>query len=205
MPDPILLWNDVALEANRESHTDLMGEQRGPTLSSRALAIVHLAMYDAYAGVRNDKTNLPPYLPDLPSPDPGASADAAVAAAAHATLSTLFPSQAPVFDAALAGAGDPSDPGHGFGLTVAQAILADRAADRGADAGAYTPSQARGRHRPDPDDDAGQGFHAPFYGAQSKGFAITERHELAPPPFDNADYLKALREVRGLALIIHVS
>jgi hypothetical protein len=46
--DPILLWNQVALEANRVSHTTGPNEQTGPTLSSRALAIVHLALYDAY-------------------------------------------------------------------------------------------------------------------------------------------------------------
>ena len=50
MMDPILFWNEVALETNRVSHTDAdKKEQTGPTLSSRALAIVHLAMYDAYA------------------------------------------------------------------------------------------------------------------------------------------------------------
>ena len=42
--DPILYWNEVALEANRVSHTNGKNEQTGPTLSSRALAIVHLAM-----------------------------------------------------------------------------------------------------------------------------------------------------------------
>jgi Vanadium chloroperoxidase N-terminal domain len=50
MPDPILLWNKIALEADRVAHTNGRGEQTGPTLSSRALAIVHLAMYDAFAG-----------------------------------------------------------------------------------------------------------------------------------------------------------
>lgn len=49
--DPILYWNDVALEANRISHTNGKNEQTGPPLSSRALAIVHLAIYDAYIGV----------------------------------------------------------------------------------------------------------------------------------------------------------
>ena len=52
--DSILHWNEVALEANRESHTNGKGEQTGPTLSSRALAIVHLTMYDALAGVENN-------------------------------------------------------------------------------------------------------------------------------------------------------
>jgi vanadium chloroperoxidase len=196
MSDPILLWNKVALEANRVSHTNGKGEQLGPTLSSRALAIVHLAMYDAYAGVIQDATNLPPYLAGLPAPGAGASVDAAIAAAAHATLANLFPSQKPFFDFILAGAGDTSNPGHSFGLTVAQSILDDRKDDPGAGAGGYIPSAQRGRHRPDPDN-LGQGFHAPFYGAQSKGFAITDRHELAPPPFDNNEYRKALREARG--------
>lgn len=53
MQDPILFWNNVALEANRLDHTGAMEaeHQRGPTLSSRALAIIHLAMHDAFFGV----------------------------------------------------------------------------------------------------------------------------------------------------------
>lgn len=194
--DPILLWNQVALEANRESHTNGQDEQTGPTLSSRALAIVHLAMYDAYAGVVNDAATLPRYLAGPPAPATGASPDAAVAAAAHATLSNLFPSQKSFFDLALVAAGDPSDEGHGFGLAVAQAILADRADDPSAASPGYVALTGRGKHRPDPDN-PGQGFHGAFYGAKSKGFGIQCRFELAPPPFDNNEYLGALREVRG--------
>lgn len=52
--DAILYWNNVSLEANRISHTNSKDEQTGPTLSSRALAIVHLAMYDALAGIANN-------------------------------------------------------------------------------------------------------------------------------------------------------
>lgn len=48
--DPILYWNEGSLEANRVSHTNGKNEQTGPTLSSRALAIVHLAIYDAFVG-----------------------------------------------------------------------------------------------------------------------------------------------------------
>src|SRR6059058_3476824 len=103
MSDPILLWNEVALEANRVSHTNGQGEQAGPPLSARALAIVHLAMYDAFAGVTNNPTDLPPYLSGLPSPGPGATTDEAVAVAASLTLSWLFPSQKPTFEAFLAG------------------------------------------------------------------------------------------------------
>jgi vanadium chloroperoxidase len=199
--DPILYWNEVALEANRK---DFSGpgapEQGGPTLSSRAQAIVHLAMYDAYAGVIKDPVNLPPYLPGLPAPGAGASADAAVAYAAHETLSKLFPSQKSTFDQKLTGAGlsGPGvNAGRDFGLLVAGAILEDRKNDPSASDAGYTPSNERGRHRVDPDN-PGQGFHAPFYGAKSKGFAITKRHELKKPPKPgDGDYTKALREVRA--------
>lgn len=195
MYDSILFWNDVALEANRVSHTDGNKEQNGPTLSSRALAIIHLAMYDAYAGI-NEAAG-PAYLPWLSAPPPGASVQAAVAGAAHATLSALFPSQRTFFDTKLAEAGGALDLGHDFGRYVAREILRDRADDPGAGDAGYVPSFARGHHRVDPDNPQ-QGFHGPFYGSRSKGFAITKRHQILPPPFDgDGDYVKALLEVRG--------
>ena len=197
--DPILYWNDVALEANRVSHTNGAGEQTGPTLSSRALAIVHLAMYDAYAGVIANPATLPPYLPGLPAPVAGSSADAAVAAAAHATLSKLFPSQKAFFDTrhAQAGLSGPGiNTGHDFGMTAAQALLADRAADPDAKDDGWAVSMGRGAHRPDPDNP--QGYHAPYYGAKSKCFAVSARLGLSVPPQPgSAPYTKALREVRG--------
>src|SRR5258705_12744766 len=51
MNDAILRWNAVALEALRNDFYDANQEQPGPTLSSRALALVHLAMHDAYFAV----------------------------------------------------------------------------------------------------------------------------------------------------------
>lgn len=196
MPDPILLWNEVALEANRISHTNGQGEQTGPTLSSRALAIVHLAMYDAYAAVIGDGVNLPVYNTDLTAPSAGVSADAAVAAAAHRALERLFPSQKPYFDAILDGSGTNSDGGHEYGRMVADAMLELRREDPGAGSTRYRPSPERGRHRPDPDN-LTQGFHAPDYGRQSRGFGITRRFELARPPFDDEEYRTALRQVLG--------
>lgn len=196
MPDPILFWNGVALEANRISHTNGHDEQTGPTRSARALAVVHLAMYDAYAGVTNDPVNLPRYISTPPSPAPGASVDAAVAAAAHRVLSALFPSQTAFFDLVFSGTGNPADAGHAFGISVADEILNDRAADPTAESPGYVPSPARGHHRPDPDN-PGQGFHGAYFGSRSKGFGITQRFELAPPPFDNPEYLDALMEVRS--------
>jgi hypothetical protein len=198
--DPILYWNEVALEANRVSFTNGQSEQPGPTLSSRALAIIHLAMYDAYAGVIDKPMDLPLYLPGLPAPAPGASADAAVAAAAYTTLKALYPSQTAFFDFVKDARVSVEEPGfqdgYDFGLIVAQQMLDDRQDDPDARASGYVPSTGRGKHHVDPDNPS-QGFHAPFYGAKSKCFAVTARHELAAPPLDTLEYLKALREVRG--------
>lgn len=197
--DQILYWNDVALEANRVSHTNGRGEQTGPPLSARALGIVHLAMYDAVAGVSGNPPELPPYLPDLPDPEPGASADAAVATAARVTLSSLFPSQRTFFNQKFAEAGLEGPgfrEGRAFGRLVAQRILEDREDDPGVSDAGYVPSRERGRHRVDPNN-PGQGFHGPFYGARSKLFAATERFELPPPPQPgDPAYLEALLEVR---------
>jgi vanadium chloroperoxidase len=192
--DSILFWNDVALEANRVSHTNGLGEQTGPPLSSRALAIVHLAMYDAYAAI--DATAGPFYMPGLPTPPPGAVAQAAVAGAAYTTLSTLFPSQKSFFDTKLAEVVTLPNPSYNFGVVVAQEILLDRGGDPSDKDTGYVPKLSRGKHRPDPDN-PNQGFNGPFYGSGSKGFAITCRHELDEPPFDNPEYLNALRQVRG--------
>jgi hypothetical protein len=200
--DPILYWNDVALEANRQSHSNDAKEQTGPPLSARALAIVHLAMYDAYAGASNNPANLPPYLPSLPLAPPGTSPSAAVAGAAHTTLSALFPSQKATFDLKLVQAplvGTPVAVSNGktFGATIGQAMLADRSGDPGVSDNGYTPSTARGGHRADPQNPT-QGYHAPFFGALAKCFAVRTRHALDKPPgVDDSDYRRALRQVRG--------
>lgn len=59
MNDPILYWNEVSLETHRRDFTfegkgdsfdmgKLDPEQGGPTRTSRSLAMVHLAMYEAF-------------------------------------------------------------------------------------------------------------------------------------------------------------
>lgn len=126
-----------------------------------------------------------------------------MAAAAHATLSSLFPGQKAFFDLqhAQAGLGDKGlSEGHDFGLLVAQRMLADRKDDPKADDDGYAFSTAYGAHRPDPDNPT-QRAHGPFYGAKSKCFAVTDRHELDPPPAPaTAAYIDALRQVRHLGI-----
>ncbi|HLM01823.1 MAG TPA: hypothetical protein VK400_12265, partial [Pyrinomonadaceae bacterium] len=91
---------------------------------------------------------------------------------------------------------NPSVTGFDFGVDVGNAILALRANDPGNESCGYRFSPARGRHRVDPDN-PGQGFLAPFYGYRSRGFAISTRHALDQPPFDNNKYKTALKEVRA--------
>ena len=103
--DQILYWNGVALEADRFAHTELHGSERGPRRpigSSRALAIVHLAMHDAYFTIAPAAHGT--YLASPPPAPPGASSDDAIAAAAHATLSAFSPAQKARLDAAHADA-----------------------------------------------------------------------------------------------------
>ncbi|MCX6607448.1 MAG: hypothetical protein NTV52_28210 [Acidobacteria bacterium] len=203
MTDPILYWNEVALEANRIDITSFK-EQDGPTLSSRALAIVHLAMYDAFGGT-SPGAGLPPYLKPALVAVSGASVDAAVAAAAHSTLGSLFPKQQAFFDskhltAGLSGSG--LDDGLRYGQEVAAAILKLRKGDPDASDKGWNASMAPGAHRPDPGNPT-QGFHAPFYGKKSPGFAITVRHGLAAvSTVTSAEMLAALREVRGKGIAV---
>ena len=203
--DYILYWNSVALETNRRDFTDIptggtkpSPEQGGPTLSSRALAIVHLAMYDAHAGVIGG-LNLPRYLTGaIPVPKAGSSAAAAVAMAAYTVLSLLYPRQKSQFDAAMAAAGL-SGPGVSngvsFGLEVGNAIWALRSADPGAGDAGYVVSNAKFHHRPDPVT-AQMGVHAPFYGKNSKCFAVSARQVL-DDPFSSGQYLRSLKNVRS--------
>jgi len=200
--DPILRWNAVALEANRRDFSNLAGgsepspEQPGPTLSARALAIVHLAMYDAHAAA-SPASGLPRYL-SAPTPTLPLDAAAAVAGAAHRALSDLFPRQRAHFDAALAdtGLGLAHPDAVAFGAEVAMEMKRLRDRDPGAGDAGYVPSDQPCRHRVDPVN-PGQGFHAPFYGANASLFAASQRHDLdPPPPCGSRDYLEALREVR---------
>lgn len=210
MGDAILYWNDIALEANRVSHSNGAGEQTGPTLSARALGIIHLAMYDAYIGAAKasgqatDTHYLNP-AKFVPAAKAGASPETAIAAAAYTTLCDLFPSQKAFFDliydesyAPVGVTAAAAKDGYAFGKTVGKAMLKERMGDPGAASLKYKPKYERGKHRQDPDNPA-QSFHGPEYGT-AKLFASKVRHTLAPPPQPSTgagEYRRALRQVRG--------
>ena len=133
----ILLWNQVAIDASGLDHTPLslgedrvFGHQLGPGRSSRAIAIVHVAIFDALAAIHGGYRA----YNDIDAPR-HASPNAAVAQAAHDTLVAMFPSHAASFDAILEEDLDSirDGPAKAEGLDVgrraAEAILARRASD----------------------------------------------------------------------------
>ncbi|HET9396853.1 MAG TPA: hypothetical protein VFO36_12410, partial [Nitrospiraceae bacterium] len=101
----VIHWNEVAINASGLDHTPVMpgenrvfGEQLGPTRAARAMAIVHIAMFDslvAIFGGYSSYTGVTPVSGQV-------SAKAAVAQSAHDTLVALFPSQRAALDAELA-------------------------------------------------------------------------------------------------------
>lgn len=89
--------NQVAVDTSGIDHTPLQegedrtfGHQLGPHRASRAMAMVHLAMMEAYNAIKTG--DYPPFLENLPQFDNNARTPAAVAQAAHDVLVSLFPS-----------------------------------------------------------------------------------------------------------------
>ncbi len=219
MDDPILFWNEVALEANRLDHTGAMEaeHQRGPTLSSRALAIVHLAMHDAFFSVAGVAAiPVPPSGPKnlyLLSPPAWAGGDsdvkrsAAVSGAAATALSTFYSGMRPRVEekiAEISGNNGTEDAAFSFGRRVALAVLDIRKNDENVvpkDAD-YISSPGRLRHRVDPCN-ATQGYLGVGYG-KVQTFAVKEDAvmgvtawlPLAPPP--PGKYTNDLNEVYAL-------
>ncbi len=103
--DSLHRWNVIAINATGLDHTPVapgenrvFGEQLGPGRASRAMAIVHVAMFDALDAVVGDYTS---YTGTQAGPGP-TSLDAAISQAARDTLTAMFPSQTATFDAYLA-------------------------------------------------------------------------------------------------------
>src|SRR6266513_2921486 len=103
--DSIHRWNAIAINASGLDHTPLapgeirtFGEQLGPGRSSRAMAIVHIAIFESVNAVLGGYQS----YTGIQSVKPPVSLDAAVAQAAHDTLVALYPSQTPAFDSLLA-------------------------------------------------------------------------------------------------------
>jgi hypothetical protein len=93
--DAVRRWNRIAVDASgldhsRNEEARVFGEQLGPARASRAMAIVHIAIFDAVNAISGRYRS----YTGLPAAPRNTSMEAAIAQAAHDTLSALFPSQA---------------------------------------------------------------------------------------------------------------
>src|SRR5438874_5556817 len=136
--DVLHRWNEIAIDASGFDHTPVppgdprvFGEQLGPGRSSRALAIVHIAIFDAVNAIVGGYQS----YTRLRAASEDASVEAAIALAAHDTLTALFPSQRAHLDAELVEDlstlrdGRAKANGVTLGRAAAAAILARRADD----------------------------------------------------------------------------
>lgn len=206
-------WNAVALDANALDHTELadgetglFGEQFGPGRSSRALAMVHIAMFEAVnaidGGCRSFLKLAPPGRP--------ASMAAAIAQAAHDVLTALYPSQAVSFGELLAAdlaslpKGRPKAEGLELGARAAAALLALRSNDGSQHLEAsmgidYIPGEPAGEWRQDPVSKMPLvlgmrwGAVTPFALRSSADFRA-----VPPPALGSAEYTTAYTEAKSL-------
>jgi len=200
--DPILDWNAIAIEVNRLSYSGgVVNDEVGPTRSSRALAIEHVAMFDAWNSIHHRFTA---YLVMAPDAN-GASDVAAVAVAAHDTIVAMYPSQQAYVDAQLSqtleNIPDVRMRTRGIlvGRYVAQAILTARADDGSQIPGQYIPDGLPGHHQADPLN-PDQGFLTPAWGGVTP-FGIQSTADVPTPPvpsMTSSEYTQAFNQVMAL-------
>ena len=191
--DVILDWDSLMVAAIRVDNS-------GPTLSSRNLAILHTAIYDAVNSVL--RTHQPyKFQMDVPGP---VSAEAAAVGASYEVMQALyqpFRAQADdLFDAWWAGAAkDPATTnGLAMGRQVAEWMLQDRAADRSSTEVPYIPSDEPGQWRRTP-----PFFRPPLtpHWRYMEPFALPELEPFLPgppPALESAEYAAAFNQVKEL-------
>jgi PAP2 superfamily len=121
---------DVVIEWNNNAQTAIIGTAgQGPTVAYLHLAMVQGAVYDAVNAIEG---GYQPYLAAPATADPGDSAPAAVATAAHDVLVGLFPGQQATLDGKLATslAAVPDGPAETGGIEVGAAAAAAMLAAR---------------------------------------------------------------------------
>lgn len=205
-PAAVLEWNTIAVDASGTDHGTAQPEQMGPGRASRAMAIVHVAMFEALIAIRGGYQS---YL-KFPRAASGASLDAAVARAAHDTLVALFPSQKTALDERYATAiarladNDARAQGEDVGARVAAAALANRSGD-----GSSRPEPKVGvdhacsndpmHWRPDPMSQSPLALGAHWMEVRPFVMRSADQFRCIPPPAPGSDeYRRALAEVQAL-------
>jgi len=211
--DRLRHWNEVAIDTSGVDHTPpppgdprVFGEQLGPGRSSRAMAIVHIALFDAMNAIVGGCQS---YSGLRPAPAE-TSAAAAIALAAHDTLIRLYPSQAAALDDLLVedlGAipeGRAKVNGIKLGRAAASAILAGRVDDGsrhpephvGVD---FITSDAPGKWRQDPISLSPLALGAHWGEVEPFVLRSGDQFRVPPPPdLDSRAYAVAFREVKAL-------
>ena len=191
--DMVLQWNEVLLDAIRADRT-------APPLAARNMAIVHVAIYDAVNAIEQTHE---PFAVNRRAP-PGASAEAAVATAAHQTLVDLFPDQQATFNEALASSlatipdGPAENKGVALGRSVAHRILALRQNDGADESVEYTIGTEPGDWQPTP-----PAFLPPLLPQWPyvKPFAMASADQFRPPPppaLSSEEYAAAFQQVQEI-------
>jgi hypothetical protein len=199
LADAVLDWNAHATHA-----IITVGGQVPPRALIR-LAMVHLAIYDAVNAVEGLPFESYASAPQVARP---ASADAAVAAAAHDVLVALFPGQVTDLDAkyAAALAALPDDAAKANGIAVGQqaaaAILAARAQDGRDGSVTYVPGSGPGSWIPTP---------PAFLAAQApetplvQPFALHSASQFRPDPppsLGSPEWARDYNEVKALGSLV---
>lgn len=202
--DQVTDWNDQLLAAVRTDGTP-------PPRAARAMAMVHICVYDAVAAIHN-ASNLPTDVDyelyhSSAEPTEGASAAAAAAAAAHRMLVQLYPAQAETLDAALDASlaeiedGPAKDNGVVFGRGIADEFFAVRAVDGSAAVVNYTAGTEPGDWQPTAP--AFAPALLPQWPAVTP-FAMTSGSQFrsgGPPALSTVEYAAALFEVQRLGRV----
>ena len=194
--DVVTDWNQITLA----TQASVAGGFRTPS-GSRALAIVHAAIYDSVNAIDRQHTF---YAVEL-QPPAGASPDAAAAAAAHAVLVSLYPSQQANLDAAYASSlslipdGTSKTDGVALGESVAVVILGLRSFDGSTTTVPYTQAPAPGVWQP-----AVPGSALFVAWAQVTPFLLSSGSQFradGPPTLSSAEYAADFNEVKRLGAV----
>ncbi len=213
--DFVLNWNSIAIDASGVDHTPvrfgenrIFGEAIGPGRASRAIAIVHIAMFDAMTSIHG---GYKPYTRVARIGNPATvSTRAAIAQAAHDTLIAMFPSQKATFARELQAsirdipANDARTHGRMVGAYAAKKILQLRVNDGSEYAEptmghGFTPSDEPGYWRADPISGSEVALGAKW--GQVKPFVLAKPNQFRvppPPAMDSDEYTAAYEEVKRL-------
>ena len=141
---------DAVTEWNEKAGAIVVKAGLGPLPAERALAMVQASVYEAVNAI----TQRYPVSDVKLEPTPGASVEAAVAAANHAMLAKLVPSQQAIIDhayqTALTAIAEGTDKSNGIAVAekAVAAVLARRANDGTAAGESYRPHTSAGTYVP---------------------------------------------------------